>query len=75
MTMLNDLYTKAREMRSKIVDKTIDEGNVDEMLSEVSKAEDELKKIVALSIRMKSFVYAKISSFHCNFEDFMEFYL
>lgn len=69
MIMLNDLYTESRDMRSEIVDKAIDEGNLDKMLSEVSKAEDELKKIVALSISMQSYVYVSISGSDFDFED------
>lgn len=44
-------------MRSKMVDKAIDEGDIEEMLSEVTKAGNELKKIVSLSISMQSYVY------------------
>lgn len=57
LIMLNDLYGEAREMRSKMVDKAIDEGDIEEMLSEVTKAGNELKKIVSLSISMQSYVY------------------
>lgn len=57
LIMLNDLYGEARDMRSKMIDKAIDEGDIEEMLSEVSKAENELKKIVSLSISMQSYVY------------------
>lgn len=56
MIMLNDLYAEARDMRSKLIDKAIDEGNVEEIFSEVTNAEKELKKIVTLSICMQSYV-------------------
>ncbi len=57
MIVLNDLFTEARELRSKLVDKAIIEGDLQTMLFEVSNAECELKRIVTLSICMRSFVY------------------
>lgn len=60
MMTLNDLYIEVREMISKTVDAAINEGNLEKMLSVVSKAEDELKNIIALSISMESYVYVKV---------------
>lgn len=60
MITLNDLYNKVREMISKTVDAAISEGNLEKMLSVVSKAEEELKNVIALSIRMESYVYVKV---------------
>lgn len=62
MMILNDLYVEAREMRSNIVAKAIDKGNIDKMFSEVLKAEKELKKIVAFSITMQTYVYVEFSN-------------
>lgn len=63
MVMLNNLFTEARATRSKIVEKAIVKGNLRKMLLEVSKAENELRKIAILSIRMQSCVYGK---FYCR---------
>lgn len=62
MMILNDWYIEAREMRSTIVDKAIDEGDIDKMFSEVVKAERELKKFVSLSISMQAYVYVEFSN-------------
>lgn len=59
MILLNNLFSEAREIRSKLVEEAIGEGNVQEMLSVVSNAENELKKIVALSVCMQNFVYVR----------------
>lgn len=70
MVMLNSLYAEAREIRSEIVEKAIDKGNLRNMLLEVSKAENELRKIVTLSICMQSSVCVKLSNTVvglCNF--------
>lgn len=57
MIMLNNLFSEAREMRTELVDEAISEGNVQRMLLAVSNAENELKRIVTLSISMQSCVY------------------
>lgn len=67
LIMLNDLYCEVREMRSKMVDKAIDNGDIQEMLSEVSRAGNELNKIAALSISMQSYVYVDSLGFCVRF--------
>lgn len=62
MVMLNNLFTEAREMRSKTVGAAIDKGDLRQMLLEVFRAENELRKIVMLAIGMQSSVYVKFSN-------------
>lgn len=56
MMVLFDLYSEARERLSNLVDEAINLGDIDRMLSEVSKAEKELKKFIALAISMQTHV-------------------